>query len=106
MSTVIVFHHQEYAPWTKPDYGMVLSFPELMSTQKPWILGLFQKAIIAEILASLLFLRMIVYTPISSPHSPQKSRKINGNKVVIQKKVSGMGLEQMIEWSNDFSKKI
>ena len=30
--------------------------------------------------------------PYFIPHSPQKSKKINRNKVVIQKKVSGMGL--------------
>ena len=42
--------------------------------------------------------------PYFIPHTPQKSKKINGSKVIVQKKVSGMGLEQMMEWSNDFAK--
>ena len=43
--------------------------------------------------------------PFFIPHSPQRSRMVNGNKIVVQKKVSGMGLEQMMEWTKDFEQK-
>ena len=43
--------------------------------------------------------------PYFIPHSPQKTKMINGTKVVVQRKVSGMGLEQMTQWSSEFSEK-
>ena len=38
-------------------------------------------------------------------HSPQKTKKINGRNVIVQKKVAGMGFDQMNEWSKEFANK-
>lgn len=39
-------------------------------------------------------------------HVPQRTRTINGKKEIIQKRVSGMGIEQMKGWVEDFGQKV
>ena len=38
-------------------------------------------------------------------HSPEKTKTLNGQKVVVQKGVAGMGNEQMNQWSLEFGNK-
>ena len=43
--------------------------------------------------------------PYFIPHTPQRTQTVNGNKVVTQRKVSGMGNDQMVAWSKEFGNK-
>ena len=38
-------------------------------------------------------------------HLPQKTKKVNRQKIIVQKGVAGMGIEQMSKWSQDFGTK-
>ena len=38
-------------------------------------------------------------------HSPQRSKSVNGQRVIVQKGVAGMGNEQMAAWTEDFGAK-
>ena len=43
--------------------------------------------------------------PFFIEHSPQKTQKVNGSKIIKQRGVSGMGLDQMKDWCNEFGEK-